>query len=272
MKKFFSILFIILLLAIQPAQSTIPLHADQVTHGFYQNNNKINRSGSSWTPASLAGNLIAWYKANDEAYSDGNAVTTFTDKSGNSRNLTPTLTTEPEFKVNIINGKSVYRFHSSLDSAKSGSDWLDKSTAKTYYFVVKIDGVQTGALFGSSDNDVLGLWLGSVTVFRSWTAGSGDFEDLTLDDSSAAFQLITIVDNATTGAAGTWQVYQNNTLKDTSASRTPNDPDSFWLGCTGNSAAQGLDGDIAEAWVQEGAASSAERTSAYAYVTAQYGV
>ena len=237
----------------------------------------LGAGGGASAPANtfptLSGTLLARWKANSEAYADTDAVTTFTDQSGNGRNLTPTALTEPEFKVNILNGKSVYRFHANLDSAKSASDWIDDTMATSFYAVVKLDAVPAGttAIISSPNNLHWYGWLNSTT-YRTWTNGSGNFEDNAGTNPTTAFALLVWIQNGITGTAGTLLIYRNNTLEVTTASRTRGAFDGFWLGCTPNSTVQGVDGDIAEAGVMEGAFSSTDRSNLQTYVNTEYGI
>lgn len=75
------------------------------------------RRSSSWTPASLGSALTAWWDASAiTGLSDGNAVSSWSDLSGNSH----TLTTDPgggaaTYKTSIRNSLPVVRFDGSND-------------------------------------------------------------------------------------------------------------------------------------------------------------
>ena len=74
-------------------------------------------AGGSWTPASLGGALAAWWDASAiTGLVDGNAVSSWSDLSGNGR----TLTTDPSggaatYKTSIRNSLPVVRFDGSND-------------------------------------------------------------------------------------------------------------------------------------------------------------
>ncbi len=82
------------------------------------------RGGAAFTPLSLL--PVLWLDASQIAgLSDGGAITTWTDASGNGRNATQagTATLKPTYKTAILNGKPVVRF--------DGGDWLDVATVTT---------------------------------------------------------------------------------------------------------------------------------------------
>ncbi len=96
----------------------------------------IRHKNTTFSPSDLA-NLALWLKADALALNDGDAVSTWTDSSGNSRHATQTgaSTLMPTYKTNIINGKPVVRF--------DGGDYLSHSviasdpTALTIFIVAK---------------------------------------------------------------------------------------------------------------------------------------
>lgn len=63
----------------------------------------------TFDPTSIVG-LQAWYKADSEAYANGDAVGTVTDRSGNGRNATSTGADRPTFSAKHLNGRSAYTF------------------------------------------------------------------------------------------------------------------------------------------------------------------
>lgn len=104
---------------------------------------------ASFNPGSL--NPVFWYRANDEAYSDGATVTVETDQSGNSRNATPGTGTTI-FKTAQINGKSAYRYDGT--SAQMVTAALGTITPPfTYVIVAKSQQAPSASLtYWSDDN------------------------------------------------------------------------------------------------------------------------
>lgn len=72
-------------------------------------------------------NKVAWYKADALAYANNDQATTFTDSSGNGRNL-PIASDSPTFKTNIINGLPAVRFDGN-DYYQYGSSLLNGLTS-----------------------------------------------------------------------------------------------------------------------------------------------
>ncbi|MEY2669498.1 MAG: hypothetical protein RJA59_2136, partial [Pseudomonadota bacterium] len=74
-------------------------------------------------PSDLS-NLQLWFKAFSEAYSDGDAVGTLTDRSGSTRNATQgTAGNKPTFRTNRINAKATYDFDGTDDFALTAGNW-----------------------------------------------------------------------------------------------------------------------------------------------------
>jgi hypothetical protein len=70
--------------------------------------------GGAWTPASLS-SLRAWFDADAlTGLADGDAMSSWSDSSGNANNVSNTqTTTKPTYETNELNGKSVVRFYAS---------------------------------------------------------------------------------------------------------------------------------------------------------------
>lgn len=105
----------------------------------------LGAGGASFTPASISG-LFAWYAARLETgFNDGDAVATWTDRSGNGRNATQaTGTKRPLYKTNIINGKPALLFDNSDDCLQTAAIDLTGTNGVTVYAVVS--GITAGAV------------------------------------------------------------------------------------------------------------------------------
>lgn len=76
----------------------------------------------SWADLTEITDLKAWYKADEiGGLSDGDPVTTWSDSSGNSVDLSQTGSARPTYKTSIINGLPVVRFDGSDDLLSSSS-------------------------------------------------------------------------------------------------------------------------------------------------------
>lgn len=81
-----------------------------------------------------------WFDASTLELSDGTAVDTWTDSSGNGYDATATLTTRPLLKTNIVNGKNVVRFDGSNDYMTCGNAYA-WGTDLTFVVVFKFNAV-----------------------------------------------------------------------------------------------------------------------------------
>src|SRR5262245_37132262 len=81
-------------------------------------------ASKAFTPADVSG-LVVWLRADALGLNDGDPVGTWTDGSGNGRDLTQaTAAKKPTYKTNIVNGKPVVRFDGVDDRLKAaGFTW-----------------------------------------------------------------------------------------------------------------------------------------------------
>lgn len=79
-------------------------------------------AGGDWTPSELGTSILtAWYKADSISGSDGDAVASWADSSGNSNDLAQSATArQPTLQTNELNGLSVVRFDGSNDILTDG--------------------------------------------------------------------------------------------------------------------------------------------------------
>lgn len=153
-----------------------------------------------------------WYKANTEAYGDGAAVGTMTDKSGNGRDATQsTAGNKPTFKTAILNGKSVYRF--------DGGDWVKTaafasvlSQPNTIYIVLKttvntlqlvVDGLTSGNRHTVGLDKVPGnahsMFAGAALDGGAWATGTWYYKTELYNTTSSSQR----VNGAASGSSGT---------------------------------------------------------------------
>jgi hypothetical protein len=93
--------------------------------------------GAAFTPASLT-NLAAWYDADQQTEGDGNAVSTFTDRSGNGKHFTNTGGTTPTLRHASINGKKTLEWDS-IDQLTCAGGLLNGATAGYFFAVIKLN-------------------------------------------------------------------------------------------------------------------------------------
>lgn len=90
---------------------------------------------SGFSPPASA-NLKFWGDATSLALTDGTAVASFTDKSGNANHATATSTAKPLLKTSIVNGKDVLRFDG-VDDFMTWPDLMNAQTSGDIFIVLK---------------------------------------------------------------------------------------------------------------------------------------
>lgn len=202
----------------------------------------------AFNPATY-GTVVGWWKMEGQSYSDNDTVTTIADSSGNGYTLTQGGSGTGTFKTNILNGLPVLRTADNTEYWESAGDIIDDTVAQTFYFVSKQE-VNDVSVLLSDDAAVLVIagFLNSTTL-RTWTNGSGNLADITIDDATTGFKLYRVIQRATTGANGTTTVRQAGVDKGTTASRDRGATAKFRLGYN---ASQSFQGDFAELLIYNG--------------------
>lgn len=132
--------------------------------GFFQ-----RHAASGFTDPSSVSGLVAWWKADSLALTDGTAVSSWSDSSGHSHTLAQaTGSLQPIYKTGIIGGKPIVRFDSVDDYMDVGGTISTLTTNVTLFAVVSVASVSAHGMFvhnGSSSNG----W-----GFGYGSSGSGD--------------------------------------------------------------------------------------------------
>jgi hypothetical protein len=151
----------------------------------------------SFAPTDISG-LKLWLKADQISGSDGDAVGTWSDQSGNGYNLTQgTAANKPTLKTNIKNGRSIVRFDGTNDYMDGTTITnIMSTTTLSAYIVVNVKAYTTNTANGY-DND---------TIFTETTGGN-----LSLYTRSTGVTGIEVYDGAQkqatkTTVADTWYV------------------------------------------------------------------
>ena len=137
-----------------------------------------------WTPSFLpAGNLAGWYKADAiTGLSDGDAVASWVDSSGNGNTLTQSTSgAKPSYETNEVNSLPIVRFDKdaspgdNLFLADLGGDF-EPGTGDFYIaMVAKFPSSGTQFIMSKADSGVQGLNVfisGSNLLFRPQTVGT----------------------------------------------------------------------------------------------------
>jgi hypothetical protein len=150
-------------------------------------------NGFNWTwtelavsaPAGTNPNTLTWLLDADpdqEAYNDNDAVTTITNQGTGADG---TGGTDPTFKTNIQNGKSIYRFASASSEWKSFGVGFGKPANFTILTVFSMDTTAEMTPIGSASNPIVaGKSWGIFTLNVAGQGGNNNFVSTHSDDTN----------------------------------------------------------------------------------------
>lgn len=215
---------------------------------------KSSLLNSSSNPAQIS-NLQLWLKADAiTGKNDGDAISTWTDSSGNNNNATQaTVSLQPVYKTNILNGQPVVRF----DAADDGmSTTLGVSSGSLTVFVVYDTNSASSSrrAVQGSNNWLIGPWGGAHQYFN------GAF----INGGSQGLGTFVIAAAVQTSSSGT--LYINGVNKGSNGSTTL--PGTFYLGV--GTYLEPLGGDIAEVIVYNKELNATEISGVNTYLTNKY--
>lgn len=205
-------------------------------------------------------NLELWYKADAIAgLSDGDAVTTWEDSSGNDRDATvPSSFGSPVYKTNRVNSLPAVYFESGSpnDALTSGYTVSNPFTVFVYYN--RKGGATTRRAVSGSNNWLIGPYNSNHTYYNGGWCGTGP--TVVTDE----FVLATVTNQSPGG--GVFRV--NTTEYGTNSNTTA--PGTFYLGGAAGAYNEPLSGDIAEVIVYSRVLNSTEINSIEAYLGQKY--
>lgn len=214
-------------------------------------------------PSSVS-SLAMWEKADAiTGISNGGAVATWSDSSGNGRDLTQaTAGNRPTYQTNVINGKPVVRF------AAASTQYITNSTNFTTPVTVIYVGKQTGGSNGRvlssvANNWLLGYWSGgkNQAYFEGWVSSVGT---PATDTNWHIYSAVETGSLSTVYADGS-QIYSN-------ASGVAG-PNGISVGCWASGGPTECSNvDIAEVLVYSSALSSGDRANIEDYLNRKYGL
>lgn len=223
--------------------------------------------------------LAAWYKADAIAgLSDGDAVSSWVDSSGNGNTATQaTPANQPTWKTSIVNGKPVVRFMASGADYLNLPNFMSAFTAGEVFIVLKPTADPNGT------NTYTGIWnFNNPTQYPShytWSANGFIYEGFgttvrkTVGDPSKTTKAWRLYNVAS--AAGDYTVrYDSDPLYHTATNTVyfPTTPrlggalgttDHIWVNLY-------LDGDIAEVLIFNTTLSSGSRSAVESYLCTKY--
>lgn len=229
-----------------------------------------------FSPKDIEG-LLAWYRAESLTLSDGAAVGSWTDSSGNGHTLSQsTASLKPLFysKTGIINGKPVVRFDGTDDLMTPATTYIDQTKKLTAYALVKPSSVHDGVIFTSaaSSGDFLRYRNNAGTLqVRTGVLSGGSVFDANAAVAAGNWARLAVVMDATDSAAGAFTIYENNSSLGASTASVRTAPDGgLTFGSVPDGTQQWFNGDVAEIMIYEGAHTSTQRMEVDAYFTRKY--
>lgn len=209
-------------------------------------------------------NMTQWLSATTlQGTSNGSAVSTWTDKSGNNRNATQPLTTrQPTYRTNAINGQATVRFDGTDDTMSTTG-----GIAQTIITVIKHNATPATGLAnvfrGGGNWDYAGTTYFAINRFSAWFLNGAWRSGTKTPDT----QPHVVSHQLTTAGARTWidgDIDLNYSATITSTTGTLHTIGS-WAGSQ-----RYLNGDIAELVVYNHVLTDDERKSVERYFAAIY--
>jgi hypothetical protein len=207
-------------------------------------------------PLTVSG-LQAWYAADRLPLADGDAVSTWTDLSGNARHLTAGGALRPVLAANQQNGKPVVRFDG-VDDGMSSSAFA-VAQPNTMFCVARSRGAFSGAsetIFGGTNG---GIFRGAGDTNGRFVLFFGTSLNYSAADTTVAQVLSAVVNGASSSN------FRNGT-----AAGSGNAGAAAWVNASMGFGA--ADVDIAEALLYSGALAAGDRISIERYLGQKYGI
>lgn len=209
-----------------------------------------------YTPP-VAGPLL-WLDAGTEGYTNGAAVPTATDRSGNARNATE-ATNRPVFVTGALNGLPVYRFDGVDDKLQTATFAMTQPVNVFIVGKASVDGVNQYFCDARAAANTLGMSKSGGNALSLW--GGGGFNGPTTD---TAFHIMHGLYN---GAAS---VARKDGGAGTTGDAGTASPSGFTLGAYAGLLAF-LIGDVAEALLY-GSLTTSQMNTVGDYLAAKYGL
>lgn len=242
----------------------------------------LGAGGPGFTPTQLSG-LALWLKADSLGLSDGTAVSSWTDSSGNGRNAgQATGTKQPLCKTGIVNGLPVVRFDATDCLTTSAIDFTGTSGLTVFAVTANIPSgtdrviVESSASFSANAGSFI-LYRDTsnkVQVDHRGNVGNGFCVGTTNITSTAT--VLTGWYDFTQAVNAENQLYVNGTAEGTKSGGA-NNTGAFGnhvlnIGARNDGALIPLNGDIAEIILYNSVLSNASRQLVERYLGAKYGI
>lgn len=212
---------------------------------------------------------VFWYKADALSLGNTSPVATWTDSSVGAHDATASGTARPLFETNVLNSLPVVRFASASLQSMTVSATLLSTLPNTVIAVAKQTSKTTAGRFfdqttTGSHRQLLGLAV---------TSGFAQFGNVTVladgTDHSGGFHILTVVFNG----SSTSTAYVDGVIVVSGSSGTQVGATSSFIGSDGSgTAANYLNGDIAELIGYSSALSDADRKTEEASLATKWGL
>lgn len=222
--------------------------------------------GAAFSPLSLSPAL--WLDASQlTGLSDGAAIATWTDASGNGRNATQASATKrPLYKTGIIGGKPVVRFDSddflSLSVSLASGSWS--------FFAV-----HSGPAIGSNGRYLLDAQTGRLIIAVRQATTANDPDIGWFDGNSRDIAVGTTgwqINDWILASGGNGTVYRNGTSLGSAAYTAQAIGGAVAIGGRYDGTSGAINCDIAEIIIYASALNTANRQAVDAYLSAKYGI
>lgn len=222
-----------------------------------------DRVSASFDPTEISG-LKLWLDANAiTGLSDGDAVATWADKSGNSRDATAAGAAQPTYKTGIVNSKPTVRFNGSANYMATATTPA-LAQPNTVFWVGK----------------VANAWVGDGAFFDSTTALKSMVEIYPLDTKAYQMYADSAINSSTRRVTSAYRLYEavfngasSSLIADGQTQATGNPGAGGFAGVRIGSRGNGtkfLNGDIAEMLVYSGTLTEAQKNLIRSYLKSKY--
>lgn len=144
--------------------------------------------------ATISGNLVMWLDANQlTGLSDGDAVSTWTDESGNGNSPTGSGSTRPLYKTNIKNGKPALLFDGTDDYLFKSTNVIPSAGNWTIFIVSQSSGNwrPLSSNDGTSETSASDNSWRTVSHSSNFNNGAGWVGDVAIGGSDTSWHLTT---------------------------------------------------------------------------------
>lgn len=217
--------------------------------------------------------VLGWYHADSFVGSDGDAVGTWSDSSGNSRDMTQSnATKKPTYKTNIKNGHAVMRFDGG-DTVFSASNFINRANKLTVFAVAMQTSVADNTIWANSNTgagEILRFRNNAGTQWMRLITNSTLVEGVSgIGANNWAYYRVIV--RATSGGNGTSDVYVNGVSIATSASiaRGTAEGTKVYIGSNLDLGSY-LTGDVAEIIFCDGELTALQISQVEAYLKTKY--